>query len=671
MKNTVYTVIAVLLLLATAQFAVGETPPSLINKGENTLYVCRISRAGTNESGEVQWNSGAGWLKVRPGETVAFSLSSPLYLKIWEENPDGTLQEIRPYGNTDWKGQFDEYKDSFSFFTVKMVSRSSGRVLLPASRRWFLQQITGRQANLNPAQTAHITKLSLGRFDDDNNWEYGQIDPEELPIDMGLGWDSLVERETFYRYPYSGHYGAIHVGGESHPVAIDGLSLSSGFRILGRRPIPANGGNAFIHFEQGDYNTCGPASLEMVLHYYGKNATMGDIWDAGWINSVEVGTSPSEMRRALNGLGVPAYYFDGEDSKNYRDDPFGYLRRYVRENRPPCILVRYEGAWYHWMVVVGYHYNSDAGINEYLLADPARTHPERGFWWISHDTLDEVWSHRAAEDSDDTDRKGGFRDFGATTVTDKYTMIVPKNGASASSFHEGLWTELQVHERYGEKRVTLGTAISFFGRWFGKVFTKALEVDVRAWDEELDFDHPFDDYSVSAIKLFSFGGVAELTDYWKVGDRSVALKGRIEDGVAVRGRMWVFVRTFRSNFLEDAPEDLPDPRGTVAEAIGAAPAQVVATRLLPNYPNPFNPETWIPYQLSAPADVAVSIYAVDGQLVRRLDLGQMPSGVYRSRARAAYWDGKNATGEPVASGVYFYTFTAGDFKATRKMVIRK
>ena len=95
------------------------------------------------------------------------------------------------------------------------------------------------------------------------------------------------------------------------------------------------------------------------------------------------------------------------------------------------------------------------------------------------------------------------------------------------------------------------------------------------------------------------------------------------------------------------------------------------TALLPNYPNPFNPETWIPYQLSEPADVSISIYSADGRLVQRLDLGHQPVGMYESRSRAAYWDGRNALGEPVASGVYFYTLTAGEFTATRKMLIRK
>ena len=95
------------------------------------------------------------------------------------------------------------------------------------------------------------------------------------------------------------------------------------------------------------------------------------------------------------------------------------------------------------------------------------------------------------------------------------------------------------------------------------------------------------------------------------------------------------------------------------------------TSLLPNYPNPFNPETWIPYQLAEPSDVSISIYAADGRLVRTLDVGHQSAGLYESRSRAAYWDGRNALGEPVASGVYFYTLTTGDFTATRKMLIQK
>ena len=102
-----------------------------------------------------------------------------------------------------------------------------------------------------------------------------------------------------------------------------------------------------------------------------------------------------------------------------------------------------------------------------------------------------------------------------------------------------------------------------------------------------------------------------------------------------------------------------------------AVARPEKTQLLANYPNPFNPETWIPYRLAAATNVTVTIYDINGQVVRQLALGHQAAGIYQSRSRAAYWDGKNAFGEPVASGLYFYTLTAGDFTATRKMLIRK
>ena len=93
--------------------------------------------------------------------------------------------------------------------------------------------------------------------------------------------------------------------------------------------------------------------------------------------------------------------------------------------------------------------------------------------------------------------------------------------------------------------------------------------------------------------------------------------------------------------------------------------------LLANYPNPFNPETWIPYQLATAGDVKIAIYDGQGTLVRQFDLGHQPAGLYQSRSRATYWDGTNALGESVASGIYFYTLTSDDFSATRKMLILK
>ena len=116
---------------------------------------------------------------------------------------------------------------------------------------------------------------------------------------------------------------------------------------------------------------------------------------------------------------------------------------------------------------------------------------------------------------------------------------------------------------------------------------------------------------------------------------------------------------------------LADAEPVIAAAPAVSRVLPTTTGLFPNYPNPFNPETWIPYQLREPANVKISIYNTHGIVIRRLALGHQPAGIYTSRSRAAYWDGCNAHGEPVASGVYFYTLTTGDFSATRKMLIRK
>ena len=98
---------------------------------------------------------------------------------------------------------------------------------------------------------------------------------------------------------------------------------------------------------------------------------------------------------------------------------------------------------------------------------------------------------------------------------------------------------------------------------------------------------------------------------------------------------------------------------------------VTETKFLPNYPNPFNPETWIPYQLAEATDVSVKIYDVGGHLVRTISIGFKPVGYYLTRERAAYWDGRNEIGELVSSGIYFLHLVAGDFVATQRVVVVK
>ena len=109
------------------------------------------------------------------------------------------------------------------------------------------------------------------------------------------------------------------------------------------------------------------------------------------------------------------------------------------------------------------------------------------------------------------------------------------------------------------------------------------------------------------------------------------------------------------------------PLGSFLTTLG----NIKRTALLQNYPNPFNPETWIPYQLAKDALVTLTIYDQSGHIVRTLDIGRQQSGVYREKASAAYWDGRNQNGEPVASGTYYYQLRAGDYTSLRRMVILK
>ena len=95
------------------------------------------------------------------------------------------------------------------------------------------------------------------------------------------------------------------------------------------------------------------------------------------------------------------------------------------------------------------------------------------------------------------------------------------------------------------------------------------------------------------------------------------------------------------------------------------------TQLLANYPNPFNPETWIPFELGQDAEVTLTIYDVQGQRVRQLRLGIVIAGRYVTTDQAVYWDGKTETGERIASGTYFYQIAAGDYSEIRQMVILK
>ena len=110
-----------------------------------------------------------------------------------------------------------------------------------------------------------------------------------------------------------------------------------------------------------------------------------------------------------------------------------------------------------------------------------------------------------------------------------------------------------------------------------------------------------------------------------------------------------------------------DPTSQALTTLG----HIKHTTVFQNYPNPFNPETWLPYNLAEQAEVTVKIYDIGGALVRQLNIGLQEPGNYQNQEKAAYWDGRDESRTRVASGIYFYTFTAGDFQSTRRMVILK
>ena len=182
--------------------------------------------------------------------------------------------------------------------------------------------------------------------------------------------------------------------------------------------------------------------------------------------------------------------------------------------------------------------------------------------------------------------------------------------------------------------------------------------------------HPADVNGDGAVTIADLLIVADAIDL-EAANEEAAEEG---EAPAAPAAQWLTATEVQAWLAQAQRLDLTNPtyqRGIAKLEQLLARLTPKKTALLANYPNPFNPETWIPYQLAKPAEVTVSIHSADGKLVRTLALGQRSAGIYQTKGRAAYWDGRNAQGELVASGVYFYTLRAGDFIATKKMVIRK
>ncbi|MFC1719143.1 FlgD immunoglobulin-like domain containing protein, partial [Candidatus Poribacteria bacterium] len=152
----------------------------------------------------------------------------------------------------------------------------------------------------------------------------------------------------------------------------------------------------------------------------------------------------------------------------------------------------------------------------------------------------------------------------------------------------------------------------------------------------------------------------ESTNAAPAGKRTAAVDPR---------QLSVLRKLYRS--IEGSGDDVMIVRKLLAELIGLPVLQITRSQLMQNYPNPCNPETWIPYELAEADNVTVRIYTPSGQLVRTLDLGHKAAGSYSDRSNAAYWDGMNESGETVSSGIYFYAIESGDFSAVRKMIVSR
>ena len=150
-----------------------------------------------------------------------------------------------------------------------------------------------------------------------------------------------------------------------------------------------------------------------------------------------------------------------------------------------------------------------------------------------------------------------------------------------------------------------------------------------------------------------------------IGQDGKVVPGRIEVFENVPADQFIMIEEGSGKIVEIKTARAVQPQGKLSNTWG----KVKVSKLHQNFPNPFNPETWIPFSLSEAERVVIRIYTSAGQLVRTLDLGKKPSGAYLSKGKAAHWDGRNEAGEKLSSGVYFYTIQAGEFTATKKMAM--
>ena len=219
------------------------------------------------------------------------------------------------------------------------------------------------------------------------------------------------------------------------------------------------------------------------------------------------------------------------------------------------MLLRLSNTGYHWVVAVGY----DTRWDEFLIADP-----NGHFKWWAAAQLNANWTLEWLPEFETAGKEWYEFQLNAGLFNQIHLnpnmVVVPSEAPAFETSYRPYWSDMQTIEVYGETKFRGGT---------------------REWEDTLTFQNPFSIIQVSDIELLTSTGTASVDGWSRINDRSIKLWGEIEDGWFLRGRMWVMVRTFYFN-------DIDTPVSTnVAKAPSVLPAE---TSLLPNYPNPFNPD---------------------------------------------------------------------------------
>ena len=263
--------------------------------------------------------------------------------------------------------------------------------------------------------------------------------------------------------------------------------------------------------------------------------------------------------------------------------------------------------------------------------------------------------------------------IGATTVIELDTAAQRFIGFTANSTGNGFPID---GGRGYIVNLTEAKTVSFTGRaWQNTTSTAAAAPTLASVQNTWAFVLQAQIEGISGVTLTVYNGHTRVAEAdaangfhaaWADMNRQAVVSIGDTLTIEVRDTTGELIRTLQHEIgVADVHRAFTELRLTPADLI---PKRTV---LLANYPNPFNPETWLPYQLANDAEVAIRIYSSAGQLVRYMNLGFQQAGYYIGKSRAAYWDGRNDLGEQLASGVYFYQLSTSESSVTRKMVIRK